>query len=154
MRSVGDCILNHIENRQMKKVLKLYYLFFFKLVNLFKAISDDKFEVFKAAVVCNALLIMLALETLIWYIIIFKASFHMNRYIAGSLVAVPIVLLNYFILEYKSRWKKYNTEFENYSLEKHTIINYFVFFVILLIVGSLIFSIYILSTINWELYDS
>ena len=87
----------------MKKILKLYYLFFFKLVNLFKAISDDKFEVFKAAVVCNALFIMLALETLIWYMVIFKTRFETDRYIVGSYIAVPIVLLNYFILEYKSR---------------------------------------------------
>ena len=82
---------------------------------------------------------MLALET--WMLFSFgayckiytKTSIQLS--ISMPIVYVPVILLfifNYFTLDYKDKWKQYNTEFANYSKKKNQIGGWIVFGIILL----------------------
>lgn len=71
------------------------------------------------------------------------------------IVYIPLLIIvgfNYFALDYKNNWKKYNVEFANYSKRKNRIGGWIVFGIILLIISNLIYSFYLMSEVDWSKY--
>lgn len=102
---------------------------------------------------------MLALEA--WVLFSFVAYYRiytktsMQLSISMPIVYIPLILLfvfNYFTLDYKGKWKQYNTEFANYSKRKNRIGGWIVFGIILLVISNLIYALYLMSQIDWSQY--
>ena len=129
---------------------KFYYYFFYKIYNFSIHFSDDALNELKPGIIISVLQIFLMMDIIIWYTIITKKDVGPNwPYI---LLVVFICVSNYYVFLYKNKWKKYFDEFKHYNKRKNILGGWFVFFTIILITTSLIFSFYEMSLINWEAY--
>lgn len=138
----------------MEKTKNAYYLLFYTLYRLFKSLSEDGWEAWKALIVISGLQGLLIVEFYTWCDIIFKNNnleFSSPR-IVITLLAIVITVFNYYALLHHGRWKKYEEEFKHYSDEKNKVINLSVFLFIIIVLGSLIFAFYQMSLIDWSKY--
>lgn len=126
---------------------KKYYLLFYKLSHFFNQISDDKLNKFKALIVINALCMFLLVELLTWWTLGFNSFVDIPKF-SLFLIAAIIVFFNYKFLMSDDIQEMYNKEFSGYSKNKHILINWLVFFVILLVIVSFSFSLYQLNQAN------
>jgi hypothetical protein len=141
----------------MKFIKKSYYYFFYKIYRSIEYTSKS----FGGEIVMlsKAGLVMLALEA--WIILSFGnyytvyTKMFVELSISMPIVYIPAIIVfafNYFTLDYKDNWKKYNIEFANYSKKKNRIGSWIVFWIILIIIFNLIFSFYLMSEIDWSKY--
>ena len=141
----------------MKLIKKSYYYFFYKIYRSIEYTSELSGGTFLTS--SKAGLVMLALEAWILmslgaYYTIYTKKF-VELTISMPIVYIPAIIVfafNYFTLDYKDNWKKYNVEFANYSKKKNQIGGWIVFGIILLIISNLIFSFYLMSLIDWSKY--
>lgn len=141
----------------MKFIQKSYYYFFYKIYRSIEYTSKSFGG--ESIMSSKAGLVMLALEAWVlfsigaYYKIYTKTSIQLS--ISMPIIYIPAVLIfafNYFTLDYKDNWKKYNSEFANYSKKKNRIGGWIVFGIIVLIIANLIYSFYLLSEIDWSKY--
>ncbi|RUT68552.1 hypothetical protein D0817_20725 [Flavobacterium cupreum] len=141
----------------MKFIKKSYYYFFYKIYRSIEYTSKSFGG--ETLISSKAGLVMLALEA--WVLFSFVAYYRiytktsMQLSISMPIVYIPLILLfvfNYFTLDYKGKWKQYNTEFANYSKKKNRIAGWIVFGIILLIISNLIYALYLMSQIDWSQY--
>lgn len=139
------------------KFIKKSYFFFYKIyrsIEYTSGLSGGKFLVlFKAGIVMIALEIWILVSLANYYAIYTKTLKELS--ISMPVVYIPgliIFAFNVFTLDYKDNWKKYNTEFANYSKRKNRIGGWIVFGIIVLIISNLIFSFYLMSEIDWSQY--
>lgn len=141
----------------MEFIKKSYYYFFYKIyhsIEYTSELSGGKFLTFY-----KASLVMLALEA--WILISFGAYYavYTKTFIELSITMpiayIPAIILyafTYFTLDYKSKWKKYNAEFANYSKGKNRIASWIVFGIIVFIMSNLIYSFYLMGQVDWSQY--
>jgi hypothetical protein len=141
----------------MKFIKKSYYYFFYKIyrsIEYTSELSGGKFlTLFKAGVVMIALEIWILISISAYYAIYKKISLELS--LSMPIIYIPLLIIvafNYFTLDYKDNWKKYNTEFANYSKKKNRIGGWIVFGIIVLIMANLIYSFYLMSEIDWSKY--
>ncbi|MEO6175386.1 MAG: hypothetical protein ABIP27_09580 [Flavobacterium circumlabens] len=141
----------------MKFIKKSYYYFFYKIYRSIEYTSKSFGG--ETLISSKAGLVMLALEA--WVLFSFVAYYRiytktsMQLSISMPIVYIPLILLfvfNYFTLDYKGKWKQYNTEFANYSKRKNRIGGWIVFGIILLVISNLIYALYLMSQIDWSQY--
>jgi len=141
----------------MKFVRKGYYYFFYKIYHSIeytsKSFGGETLIFSKAGLVMLALEAWVLLSFVAYYKIYTKTSMQLS--ISMPVVYIPVILLfvfNYFTLDYKAKWKIYNDEFANYSNRKNRIGGWVVYGIILLIIGNLVYSFYLMSLIDWSQY--
>jgi len=141
----------------MKFIKKSYYYFFYKIyrsIEYTSELSGGKFlTLFKASVVMIALETWMLFSWVNYYAIYTKTLKELS--ISMPVIYIPLLIIvgfNYFTLDYKGRWKKYNSEFVNYTKKKNRIGGWIVFGIILLIITNLIFSFYLVYQIDWNQY--
>lgn len=141
----------------MKFIKKSYYYFFYKIycsIEYTSELSGGKFlTLFKAGVVMIALEIWILISIGAYYAIYKKIFLELS--LSMPIIYIPLLIIvafNYFTLDYKDNWKKYNTEFANYPKKKNRIGGWIVFGIIVLIIANLIYSFYLMSEIDWSKY--
>lgn len=132
---------------------RAYYFIFYKIYSFFKSISDDGWADWKAFVIIGSSQMLLFIELLIWYTIIFRTSININK---PKYIVIPITIFlaiaNYYILLHKERWREYENEFKTHSKTKSLLAGWVVFLVLACVLGSLIFAFYQMSLIDWKKY--
>ncbi|RUT68553.1 hypothetical protein D0817_20730 [Flavobacterium cupreum] len=141
----------------MKFIKKSYYYFFYRIyrsIEFTSELSGGKFlTFFKAGVVMIALEIWIFFSFGNYYTICSKTFVEIT--FSMPIIYIPLLIIvgfNYFTLDYKDNWKKYNGEFANYSKRKNRIGGWIVFGIILIIIFNLIFSFYLVSQVDWSQY--
>jgi hypothetical protein len=137
----------------MKKIQKAYFHFFYRLCCLFKSISDDGWEEWKALLIVGVTTSFILINIDLYIKILFKVGFilELPKFAFGVLFLI-IALFHYLILLHNDGWKQYEVEFKQYSKEKNRAIDLLFFFFVLFILGNLIFAFYQLSLIDWTKY--
>jgi hypothetical protein len=100
-----------------------------------------------------ALEIWILLSLVNYYTVYSKVFVELS--ILMPMVYIPLIIVigfNYLTLDYNNNWKKFNVEFENYSIKKNRIGSCIVFGIILIIICNLIFSFYLMSQVDWNKY--
>lgn len=141
----------------MKFIKKSYYYFFYKIyrsIEYTSELSGGKFLTrSKAGLVMLALQVWILFSFGAYYRIFTKTSIQLS--FSMPIIYVPAIIIfafNYFTLDYKDNWKKYNNEFANYSKRKNRIGGWIVFGIILLIISNFIYALYLMSQIDWSQY--
>ena len=137
-----------------EKIRKIYYLFFYKFYCLFISLSKDGWEEWKAYITMNFFGILILVELLVWWTVIFKMIVSIPKYWFAVPVSLLIVFLNYNFFMHNRRWKQYENEFKSYSKRRNYFINFFTILVVAFVLGSLLFSFNKLSKIDWHQYQS
>jgi hypothetical protein len=103
----------------MKFIKKSYYYFFYKIYRSIEYTSElsggNFFTFYKAGLVMLALEAWVFFSFIAYYKIYTKISIQLL--ISMPIVYIPAIIIyvfNYFTLDYKDNWKKYNEEFANY----------------------------------------
>jgi len=136
---------------------RAYYYFFYKIYRSIEYTSDlsgGKFLTkFKASLVMVALEIWICMSLGIYYSVYTKTVVELS--VTMPVIYIPlliIIIFNYFSLDYKSSWEEHKKTFDNLPKIKNTLGGWIVFGIIILILANLIFSFYLMSQINWNLY--
>ncbi|RUT68554.1 hypothetical protein D0817_20735 [Flavobacterium cupreum] len=141
----------------MKFIKKSYYYFFCKIYRSIeytsKSFGGETLISSKAGLVMLALQIWGLFSFVAYYRIYTKTSIQLS--FSMPIIYVPAIIIfafNYFTLDYKHNWKKYNFEFANYSKRKNIIGGWIVFGIILLIISNLIYAFYLMGQVDWSKY--
>ncbi|PTX15237.1 hypothetical protein C8N40_108129 [Pontibacter mucosus] len=134
--------------------------FFYLYYRLYRYYTSDLFWVanrgahWRASFSIKVLQIWLLLSLIVYYKVYTKYDLIPNQLLAPALCIVVFLLtgLNYYILEHKRPWKKYFREFDKWPKHKNRIGAVLVFLLVLLILGNMIFSFYLMSNIDWAQY--
>ena len=127
-------------------IKKAYYYFYYKIYNFSKNISDNILNDIKPVVIIGVSEIFLLSDIMIWYGIITKNDFP-DILLYG--IGLIIIVFNFYIFMVRKDLKKYFTEFKHYDKKKNIIGGWIVFLTIMLALGSLIFSFYEMSLVDW-----
>ena len=132
-------------------IRKLYYYFFYKFYKLAMTGVIKSLSSFYAGIGVLVLQIWFFLSLYIYYIIFINRNANLELKSAKVIVAIIILLLlNYFSFSYKNIWKLYIDEFDSWPRKKNLIGGIIVWTIVLLIIGNLIFSFYLMSGIDWK----
>lgn len=144
--------LYFIKNKNILK--RAYYYFFYKLYKFWENVSDPKFwSDWKAGVVIIALEIFLLASIFIYYKVFFNRNIHLSESNWDIIIPMLVVVIpNYFAFVHTDRWKDYIKEFDELPKRSNKIGSWIVFSIVLLVIVNLIFSIYLMSQINWSQY--
>jgi hypothetical protein len=141
----------------MKFIKKSYYYFFYKIYRSIeytsKAFGGETLISSKAGLVMLALQVWALISISAYYAIYTKTFIELT--ISMPIVYIPALIVfafNYFTLDYKDNWKKYNVEFANYSKRKNRIGGWIVFGIILLVISNLIYAFYLMGEVDWSQY--
>ena len=129
---------------------KAYHYFYYIIYTFFINISDDALNKFKPVIIIAGLEIILLLDLFVWYTILNKNSD--NAALPYFLAGLSIALFNSYVFLHDNKYKKYFTEFDNYSKQKKIIGRWITFLIIILVIASLIFSFHQMSLIDWKKY--
>ena len=132
---------------------KLYFLFFYKLNQFFKATSDDGLSSWKALIVIGCIQMALIIELYVWCDILFPdQNVEINPFAVGVPLALVISAFNYYALMHNDKWKFHEKDFTIYSKVKSRTINFLCLLFIAMVIGSVIFAFYKMSLIDWTQY--
>jgi uncharacterized protein YjeT (DUF2065 family) len=134
-------------------IKRAYYYLFYKFYKMSEAAPSKWWSEWKAS---------LALDTLIAFFVFslityFEILINPNIDIGGSkktIIAMGIMILipNYFIFHHRDQWKEIVAEFDQLPKRTNRIGSWIVFGIVLLVIGNLIFSFYLMSQIDWNQY--
>ena len=131
--------------------MKFYYYLYYRFFNFSKSISDDILNEWKPLVIISVLQVFILLEIIIWYSILTK-NIYTSPKVYLFLMALAIVSFNYFIFLHNQKWKNYIPVFKLFSRTKRLWHDVLVFLIVFFILGSMIYSFYELSLIDWKNY--
>lgn len=130
-------------------IKKLYYYFFYKIYKSIEYTSENfggKFlSSFKAGFVMIVLQIWLLLSIGNYYSFITNEDVELS--ISMPIIYIPLIIIigfNYFTLDFKDYWIKYFKEFDKLPKEKNKKYGMIVWSIIILIIGNMLFSFYLL----------
>ncbi|MBS1735630.1 MAG: hypothetical protein JSS98_03395 [Bacteroidetes bacterium] len=131
---------------------KVYYYYYYKIYNFSKAISDDILNDVKPVAIISLSEIFLVGEIPIIYSNITKKD-AVSFWPYILFITILICLFNSYFFLFRDKWQKiYFKEFKHYDKKKNIIGGWVVFLTIMLALGSLVFSIYEMSLIDWAKY--
>lgn len=139
----------------MEFIKKSYYYFFYKVFKSIEYTSDLSggkfFSAFKASIVLIALEFWLTIAILNYYNIFIDRHVHFPKsYYVG--IALFFSFLSYITIDYNDVWKYYNRKFDKLPKQKNKIGSWIVFLIIIFIITFFIYSIYLMSQIDWSQY--
>ncbi|MFN0293021.1 hypothetical protein [Pedobacter helvus] len=135
-------------------MIKAYYYLFYRIYRFWENVSDPKFwSDWKAGIVIIVLELFLLASIFIYYKIFFNRYVHLSE--SNRDIIIPLLLVvipNYFAFVHTDRWKDYVKEFDALPKKDNKIGGWIVFGFILLVIANLIFSIYLMSKVDWSQY--
>lgn len=126
--------------------MKVLYYLFYKINVFFKSISNDGWSEWKSLVVIGSAQFFVLIELIIWWTIITKSKVDISKYYL-IVFGLLITSINYYVFKYNNDKNKYNDLFKNYSKRRNITGGWLVFFLLLCILGSLVYSFYRLSIV-------
>lgn len=133
---------------------RAYYYFFYKLYRFWENVSDPKFwSDWKATVTIIVLELLILLSIGAYYAVISRTILDLN--IKMPIVYIPSIIImttNYFAFIHTDKWKDYVEEFDLLPQKNNKTGSWIVFIIILLIIMNWVFSIYLMSQVDWSQY--
>jgi hypothetical protein len=141
----------------MTKIKQAYYYFFYiiyKSIEYTSELAGGKFyTAFKTSVVMIALEFWFTITLLNYYNIFVDRNIHFPKVIYIA-IALFFSILSYITIDHNDTWKKYNSEFSKLpNSSKNNIGKIMVWGIVLFIVINFIYSIYLMSLIDWSQYN-
>ena len=130
---------------------KMYDYFFYKVYKFFDAAPSKWLSDWKASFFILVLEIWLSLSVLNYYSAIFKKTVS-DKFllIASILIVLVLTAIKYLNFEYQDRWKLVVKNFDRIPKQKNRIGTYLMWTIVILIIINLVFSFFLLSTVNWK----
>jgi len=136
-------------------IKKLYYYFFYKIYKTIDYTSDasgGKFMTsFKTGIVIIALEFWLTIAILNYYNVFFDKTINFSKGVY-VIIALFFSVLSYITIDYNKVWKSYYVEFDKLPTKKNKAGGWVVFGISAFIIAFFVYSIYLMSQINWILY--
>ncbi len=140
----------------MKFIKKGYYYFFYKIYNSIEytsELSGGKFlSTFKTSIVMIALEFWFAISILNYYNIFINRNLHFSKTVYIG-IALILSLISYITIDYNDTWKRYKKEFDDLPDSKSKIGTVIVFGIIIFVIANFIYSLYLMSQIDWSQYQ-
>jgi hypothetical protein len=138
----------------MSEFKKAYSYLFYKMYKHFESGPSIWLSDWKASFSILVLEIWLCLSGLNYYSIFFKKAVLSDTILTVSSLCLVVFLaaIKYIAFEYQDRWKKVVNDFDELPKNKNKAGTYIVLTVILIIIANLIFSFFLLSKVDWQLY--
>ena len=131
---------------------KAYQYFFYKLYQLFQQEKFDRFAKWKAIFSLDCLWAFIVIQSIVYYSIYIDRYFKLSTQNYDILILmIFIVLPNYFIFDSGNKWREIVIKFD--ELPKKKLGDWIVYSIVVLIMGSLFYSFYLMSQIDWKLYN-
>jgi heme/copper-type cytochrome/quinol oxidase subunit 2 len=101
-----------------------------------------------------ALELWILMSILVYYTVITKEDLMSDKLLVVVIIITGVIfsLIKYFVFDRKDQWKDYVQEFDKWPKRKNNIGTLVAWVVVLLIIGNLVFSFYLMSLINWKQY--
>jgi hypothetical protein len=134
---------------------KAYCYLFYKLYRFWETVSMPRFwSSWKATLSLMALELWILMSILVYYTVITKEDLMSDKLLVVVIIITGVIfsLIKYFVLDRKDQWKDYVQEFDKWPKRKNNIGTLVAWVVVLLIIGNLVFSFYLMSLINWKQY--
>lgn len=131
--------------------MKSYYYFFYKIYCFWENAPFKFWSHFKTGLTIIFLEIWLLLSLFIYYNIFVDKYYHLNRNLF-LILSLALIIFNFLFFSLSDKWKDYNTEFDKLPKNRNTIGGIIVWSIILLIIGNLIYSFYLMNQIDWSRY--
>jgi hypothetical protein len=136
---------------------KAYYYFFYKIyrsIEFTSKLSGAPFlTFFKAGLVMITLEVWVLLTIGSYYSVYTKKAKELSIAMPGVYIPLLVILVfNYYTLDYKETWRKYNFEFSRLSRQKDIIGGWIVSGIIIFIIANLIIALYLMNQIDWHSY--
>lgn len=88
-----------------------------------------------------------------YYSVYTKKAKELSIAMPGVYIPLLVILVfNYYTLDYKETWRKYNFEFSRLSRQKDIIGGWIVSGIIIFIIANLIIALYLMNQIDWHSY--
>lgn len=131
----------------MVYIKRAYDYLFYKLYKHFEGGPSIWWSDWKALFSIGVLEIWICLSLLNYFTVLFPDIHISDRFFIVMSILILIVLgaIKYFSFEYQERWKSVVKAFDELPKHRNRIGTYVVWGVVLLILGNLIFSFYLLS---------
>ena len=123
----------------------VYDLLFYKLYRLFKFTADEGWEDKKVMGFLTMLECAIVVELLVWYTVVTKHTFDINKYAFGIPVIVTIMTFNCYYFYYKNSWKEIVHKFEHDPIAKKSSTSWLTLLFVIGALGSVFLSFYVLS---------
>lgn len=135
-------------------IKRAYYYFFYKLYKFWESASDPKFwSDWKAGVSIITLELLIAISVGAYYAVGTKTILNLSVKTPVVFIILAIVIfLNYLAFIHTNKWKEYVKEFDQLPKRKNRIGSWVVLGIILLVLGNVFFSFYLMSRIDWTQY--
>ena len=135
-------------------IKKAYYYLFYKLYRFYESSPSVWWSEWKALLTILILEIWFLMSFGIYYQVITKKDLlpdNIFKYLGIALI-IFLGIINYYVFDYNDRWKRYVSEFNKWPRNKNRIGTFIVWLFILIIIGNLIYSYYLMSKIDWKKY--
>ncbi len=131
----------------MLSIKRTYDYFFYKLYKSFEAAPSRWWSDWKASFFLMVIEIWIGLSILNYFSVLYPKINLTDRFltVVSISIVIGLVAIKYFSFEYQDRWKSVIKTFDELPKRKNKIGTYVVWGIVLLILGNLIFSFYLLS---------
>jgi hypothetical protein len=128
-------------------IKRTYDYFFYKLYKSFEAAPSRWLSDWKASFFLMVIEIWIGLSILNYFSVLYPKIYLRDRFltVVSISIVIGLVAVKYFSFEYKDRWKSVIKTFDELPKNKNEIGTHVVWGIVLLILGNLIFSFYLLS---------
>ena len=134
----------------MGTVQKIYDYFFYVIYRFWEKAPSRWWSDWKA-VITICFFMGFALSAVINVIIyVFRIDLVPRTKVLPIMESLVIFGLNYYYFLYKDKWRRRILRFESLSKKADRIGVFFVIFISLMIIASLIYSYYLLSMVDWQ----
>lgn len=135
-------------------VKKTYYFSFYKLNKSFEASPYKFLSEWKASLVMDVLVSFIIITIGLIYAVATKKGFIIFQSNLYTWVMIIIIgVSNYYVFNHADKWKKIVAEFNHLPKDKNRIGGIIFWSIFFLIIISMIFMFYLMSQIDWKLYE-
>lgn len=134
---------------------RFFYLIFYKVYSFFDSFEQDTWSDWKALVIIGGAQMLLLVEIINWFQLIFKKEdiYVENPYYIVVPAGVVLAFIDYNFFLKKENWKKYQDDFKKLTKSESQLIGWLVFLILTAVVASLCFSFYQMSLVDWSHYN-
>ncbi|WP_018676199.1 hypothetical protein [Riemerella columbina] len=136
---------------------KAYYYFYYKIYKSVEYTSElfggSFWTEWKASLGLSVLIYFIIASLFIYYKIFINPYIHLSdNNIDIIIISIIVEVFNYYIFHSKNQWKNILVSFDRLSKKQNTLGGWIVFIFIFFVFFNLIFSIYLMSKINWDAF--
>jgi len=134
--------------------MRAYYYLFYKFYKFWEKVSIPRFwSEWKASLSIIVTQIWLMISLFVYYKVFIDRYYQLNESLLFT-IGFILFIINYLAFHQKDKWKTIVEEFDNLSKKKNTIGSIIVWSLVILIIVIIIFSFYLMSKIDWAIYQN